>query len=290
LDISFLAAYICMHCTDDVDLNKKLEAWESFCNFDRPQSACKGKTPYETLECRLDNAVMKKLFIQIIISSFFVFSSTFLLLGQEKIIEGLVTTFDSIPLIGASIEVKSTKELVFTDTIGMFSVSCFPEDKLKVTANGFSRRNVKIEENIKYVLVNLILRPGPESRELAVGYGHVKDADKLYAISNVNENDINFSRYSNIHQIIEEMFSSSVQVRGGGEIVIRNTPAMDGSNAALLIVDGRQVDEFDFANINTADIASINVLKDASASVYGSRGGNGVVIVETKRGGNQHLP
>jgi len=234
-----------------------------------------------------NKTIMKKLIIQIIISSFFVFTSTFSLLGQEKIIEGMVPTFDSLPLIGASIEVKSTKELVFTDTLGMFTVSCFPEDKLKVKARGFSRKNVKIEENIKYVLVNLKLMPGPENRELAIGFGHVKDADKLYAISNVNENDKDFSRYSDIYQIIEESFSSSVQVRSDGEIVIRNTPTMVGSNAALLIVDGRQVDEFDFGNINTADIASINVLKDASASVYGSRGGNGVVIVETKRGGNQ---
>lgn len=237
----------------------------------------------EVLQCTF----MKKLIFQIIISSFFVFNSTFLLLGQEKVIEGLVTTFDSIPLIGASIEVKSTKELVFTDTLGMFTVSCFPEDKLKVTARGFSRKNVKIKANIKYVFVNLILRPGIENRELAVGYGHVKDAHKLYAISNVNENDIDFSHYSSISQIIEERFSSSVQVRSNGEFVIRNTPTMTDSNAALLIVDGRQVDEFDFANINTVDIASINVLKDASGSVYGSRGGNGVIIVETKRGGNQ---
>jgi len=234
-----------------------------------------------------NNTILKKLIIQIIISSFFVFNSTFLLLGQEKVIEGMVTTFDSIPLIGASIEVKSTKELVFTDTLGMFTVSCFPQDKLKLTARGFSRKNVKIKENTKYVLVNLKLMPGHENRELAVGYGHVKDADKLYAISNVNENDIDFSKYSNIYDIITEQFSSSVQVRSGGEIIIRGTPTMDGSNAALLIVDGRQIDEFDFGNLNTVDIASINVLKDASSSVYGSRGGNGVVIVETKRGGNQ---
>ncbi len=209
-----------------------------------------------------------------------------MLFGQEKMIEGMVTTFDSIPLIGASIEVKSSKEAVLTDTLGMFTVACSPKDKLKVTARGFSRRNVKIEEGIKYVLVNLKLLPGPENRELAIGYGHVKDADKLYAISNVNENDRDFSRYSDIYQILEENFSSSVQLRSGGEIIIRNAPGSDGSNAALLIVDGRQVDESDFGNLNTADIASINVLKDASASVYGSRGGNGVVIVETKRGGN----
>jgi len=203
---------------------------------------------------------------------------------QVKVIEGRVTTFDSIPLIGASIKVKSTKELVLTDTLGMFTVLCSPEDKLKVTARGFARKNVKIEEKIKYVLVNLKLMPGPENRELAIGYGYVKDAEKLYAISNVNENDIDFSCYSDIHQIINERFSSSVQIRSGGQVIIRNSPTFSGSDAALLIVDGRQVDEFDFANINTADIASINVLKDASASVYGSRGGNGVVIVVTKRG------
>jgi TonB-dependent SusC/RagA subfamily outer membrane receptor len=230
------------------------------------------------------NTIMIKSIFRIIISSFLVFNSTFLLSGQEKVIEGMVTTFDTLPLVGASIEVKSTKKLVYTDTLGMFTLSCSPKDKLKITANGFARKNVKIDERIKYVLANLKLLPGPENRELAVGYGHVQDADKLYAISNVNENDIDFSHYSNIYQILEEQFSSSVQIRSGGELVIRNTPTLSGSNAALLIVDGRQVDESDFANINTADIASINVLKDASASVYGSKGGNGVVIVETKRG------
>jgi TonB-dependent SusC/RagA subfamily outer membrane receptor len=100
----------------------------------------------------------------------------------------------------------------------------------------------------------------------------------------VNESDIDFSRYSNIYDIIADMFSSSVQVRSDGEIIIRGTPAMDGSNAALLIVDGREIDALDFGNINTSDIASINVLLDASSAVYGSRGANGVVIVETKRG------
>lgn len=227
---------------------------------------------------------MKKLLIHLFLSSFFVFNSAFLVQGQEKVIEGMVTTFDSIPLIGASIKVRSTKALVISDTLGMFTVKCAPEDKLKVTARGFAGKKVKIEKKIRYVLVNLKLMPGPENRELAIGYGHVKDADKLYAISGVNENDIDFSRYSDIHQLLNERFSSSVQIRNDGRIIIRNSPTFSDSDAALLIVDGRQVDEFDFANMNTADIASINVLKDASGSVYGSRGGNGVVIVVTKRG------
>lgn len=226
---------------------------------------------------------MKKLIIQIIISSIFVFYSTFILFGQEKVVQGKVTTFDSIPLIGASIKVKSTKEVVYSDTLGLFTVSCLPRDKLKVTARGFSNQNVKIEEKIKYVLVNLKLKPGPESREMAIGYGHVKDKDKLYAISSLNEKDMDFSQYADIYDIIVGRFPG-VQI-SGGEIIIRGISTFIGSNAALLVVDGVFVNESSFASLPTANIASINVLKGTAASIYGVRGANGVVIVETKRGG-----
>ncbi len=233
-----------------------------------------------------NHKITGRAFYKMINSLFLVFISLCVLSGQERVVQGMVTTYDSLPLIKATIKVKSSKEVVLTDSIGMFTVTCTPVDKLTVSAGGFGKRRVRIKENTNYVLVNLTLLPGPENRELAVGYGHVKDVEKLYAISNVNENDMEFSRSSDIYDIINEQFSSSVMVRNDGELVIRGTPSMDGSNAALLIVDGRQVDAVDFGNINTSDIASINVLKDASSSVYGSRGGNGVVIVETKRGGN----
>ncbi len=228
---------------------------------------------------------MKKSIIQTTLTSFLVFCAALALYGQEKTIEGMVTTFDSIPVIGASVEVRSSDTVVYTDSLGMFSVSCLPKDKLKVRAHGFARSNVRIKEKVKFVMVNLKLLSGPDNRELAVGYGHVRDEEKLYAISNVNETDMDFSKYSDIYDIIMTQFSSSVRVRNDGELVIRGTTTMDSSNAALLILDGREIDVSDFGNINTADIASINVLKDASASVYGSRGANGVVIIETKRGG-----
>jgi len=226
---------------------------------------------------------MKKLIIQIIIFSIFVFYSTFILFGQEKVIQGKVTTFESIPLIGTSIKVKSTKEVVYSNTLGLFTVSCLPKDKLKVTARGFSNQNVKIEGKIKYVFVNLKLKPGPESREIAIGYGHVKDKDKLYAISSLNEKDMDFSQYTDIYDIIRGRFTG-VQI-SGGEIIIRGRQTFLGSDAALLVVDGVVVDEIYFGSIPTVNIKSINVLKDAAASIYGSRGANGVVIVETKRGG-----
>jgi len=228
---------------------------------------------------------MKKLIIQTIISSIFVFNSTFLLFGQEKVIHGKITTFDSIPLINASIKVKSTKKIVLSDTLGIFTVFCFPKDKLKVTAGGFSSQNVKIEGEIKYVSVNLKFKPGPQNRELAIGYGHVKDKDKLDAMSSINEKDMDFSHYSDIYDLIRGRFPG-VQIIGG-EIIIRGQSSLTLSNAALLVVNGMPVDQGYFGSIHPIEIKSINVLKGTSASIYGARGANGVVVVETKGRENQ---
>jgi TonB-dependent SusC/RagA subfamily outer membrane receptor len=229
-------------------------------------------------------SIMGRAILQLACLSIMGAGTTVTLSGQEREIQGMVTTFESIPLVNAAIVVKSREDTVHSDSLGMFAIACEPRDRLRVSAGGFATQNIRVREKTRMVLVNLRLLPGPENRELAVGYGHVKDAEKLYAISNVNEADTDFSKYSSIYDIISDSFSSSVQVRSDGEIVIRGSPTLDGSNAALLIVDGREVSAFDFGNINTTDIASVNILKDASAAVYGSRGANGVVIVETKQG------
>jgi hypothetical protein len=84
-----------------------------------------------------------------------------LLSGQKRVIEGKVTTFESIPIINATIKAKSNKEMVLSDTLGIFTITCAPAYKLTVTARGFARRRVRVKENTKYVLVNLKLLPGP---------------------------------------------------------------------------------------------------------------------------------
>jgi TonB-dependent SusC/RagA subfamily outer membrane receptor len=228
---------------------------------------------------------MKKLIFQLIISSILINNSSFLLFGQEEIIHGNVTTYETIPLSGASIKVKSTKKVVFSDTLGRFAVLCLPKDKLKVSARGFSNQNVKINEKTKHIFVNLTLKPGPENRELAVGYGYVKDSDKLDAMSSLNEKDTEFSHYSNIYEIIRGRFSG-VQIIND-EIIIRGDPSLVTNYAALLVVDDVVVDKSMFRSIPTADVASINILKGSDAAIYGSMGAGGVVIVETKTGKNQ---
>ena len=107
--------------------------------------------------------------VYFLLVSFFVFLFTFGLNAQERVIQGMITTFDSIPIVGAEIRVKSTKQIVLSDTLGNFRVGCNSIDKLKVTANGFYNQNVKLTENIKLVAVNLKLKPGEKNREYAIG-------------------------------------------------------------------------------------------------------------------------
>lgn len=203
--------------------------------------------------------------------------------GQEKTIKGYVTTFDSIPLIMAKIVVSSSKLIVLTDSIGRFELNYLPKDKLKISANGFSSQKVKIEEENEILHVNLKLKSGSKNREIAVGYGHVKDEKKLYSIASLNNDDVNFSQFSNIYELIEGRLAGLQVVNN--EIIVRGLTSINGSGAALVIVDGFPVEGSALEMLSPINVKSINLLKDGSTAIYGSRGANGVVIIEMKQGG-----
>lgn len=221
---------------------------------------------------------------------FFVFILlVFSVFAQDKTLVGKVTTFDSIPLIGVDVTVKSTKQSFRTDSLGRFQVFCNPEDKLEFSADGFYPQKVKIDKEIRMILVNLKLKKGDNNLEMAgryvnVGYGYVHSKDLLYAISSANTNDIDFSKYDNILDAIQGQFPG-VMVENG-EIVIRGITTLYGvqGNGALVVIDGAITNMSDLENMSPLDVQSIDILKDGSGSVYGSRGANGVIIVQSKKG------
>lgn len=204
--------------------------------------------------------------------------------SQERIIQGRVFTFDSIPLVNASVEVKSTKQVVKTDTLGFFSVACNPEDLLKVTARGFSTEKVNLKSNTKLAVINLKLKPGVKNREIAIGYGHVLDSEKLNAVAVLDNGDVDFSRYSNMYELIRGRFAG-VQVINN-EIIIRGANSINSSSAALIVLDGVPVDNSILSTLPPVQVKSINIIKDGSAAIYGARGSNGVVLIETKKAGD----
>ncbi len=202
---------------------------------------------------------MKKLSIQKATLFLFIILLSSFTFGQDKTLVGKITTFDSIPLIGVDVLVKSTKQ------------------------------KVKIEKGIRLILVNLKLKKGGNNMELAgryvnVGYGYVDAKSLLNSVSSLNKNDIDFSLYTNMFDLVQGQFPG-VTVEGN-RIIVRGTKTIYGSesDAALLVVDGMIVSADDFSGLSPLDVQSVDVLKDGSSSVYGSRGANGVVLVETKKG------
>jgi TonB-dependent SusC/RagA subfamily outer membrane receptor len=223
-----------------------------------------------------------------IILVFFLFVPNFLP-AQDHVVYGVVHAFDSIPLIGAEIKVKSTKRSVLSDATGSFVIYCNSDDKLKIMASGFGKQNVTITKKIKFVAVNLKSKtkkqsPVHEKQKYAIGYGYVSERDKTTASASLRKNEASFSRYSDMYDLIRGQFAG-VEI-SNGEIIIRGSNSFNSSSAALIVVDG-VIMESDILNIlSPVQIKNIHVIKDGSAAVYGSRGANGVVLIETKVGGD----
>jgi TonB-dependent SusC/RagA subfamily outer membrane receptor len=204
--------------------------------------------------------------------------------AQDRVLHGRVFTFDSIPLINASVKVKSTKQVVETDSTGKFSVAVNSKEVLHISANGFFTQKIKLEDKIKAVVVNLKLKPGEKNREIAIGYGHVSDREKLNSVASLHSGDMDFSKYTNMYELISGRFAG-VQIING-EIIIRGVNSLNSSSAALIVVDGVPSNESILNTLPPIQVKSISIIKDGSSAIYGSRGANGVLLIETKRGGD----
>jgi len=200
--------------------------------------------------------------------------------AQEKVIQGVVTTLGNVPLTGIKVEVKSTGQIVRTDTLGRFYVSCDYKDKLIVSADGFYTQKVKIKKPIKFAAVNMVMMPVKRGRAYAVGYDHVLENEKLNAVGNLNENDVNFSVYNDIYELIKGRIPG-VLVENG-DIIIRGENSINASSTATIIVDGTTVNKNYLSSVRPSDVKNISVIKDGSAAIYGFQGSNGVLIIETK--------
>lgn len=220
---------------------------------------------------------MKKQMVSIIFLFFFISGYS-----QSYVLQGVIHTLDSIPLIGAEVTVASTNNTYLTNIEGRFVVECNSADKLKIKADGFYTQKVKVSNQLKFVAINLKIKQNNDLRKYNIGYGQTDEKNRTSAISGITYKDVDFTKYSNISEIIRDNFAG-VQVING-EILIRGANSLNSSNAPLIIVDGVIYNE-ELGLISPNEVKRIDIIKDASAAVYGSRGSNGVVIIEMLKGG-----
>lgn len=230
--------------------------------------------------------------------------------GQSKVISGSVKDTSDEPVIGAVIMLDGNAQVATTtDVNGKWSLS-LPEGsaqgaRLKVSSLGFSEKTVNVG---KGAILDIVLEVNAELLEetVVVGYGSMRRSDLTGSVTSVKIDDDDAAKSGSLDQLLMgnaagvEVLQASESPDAGVSIRIRGITSLNGSSEPLYVIDGviltdanaassgmGKVDASEDVNslmgLNPQDIASIEILKDASATaIFGSAGANGVVLITTK--------
>ena len=232
-----------------------------------------------------------------------------LMMAQDRVITGKVTdSKDGTPVAGASVQSKGTQTGTATKNDGTFSLTVGPNvTTLVISSVGFATQEVSIEGKTS-IDVSFVATGANLNEVVVTGYGTARRKDLTGATATVREKDFNKGTYTSPDQLIQGkaagvlVINNTGQPGGSTTIRIRGSSSIRSGNQPLFVVDGVPLsggsarpggNGADYGNdvgnplafINPADIASMEILKDASATaIYGSRGANGVILITTKRG------
>lgn len=198
------------------------------------------------------------------------------------------------PLSGATVLIKGTAQGVITNTDGVFSIDVEPNAVLVISFYGFVKQEVPVQGRTE---LTVLMVPDNNSLEEVVVTGYSKESKQLVSgsISQLDVKEAQEIPVQNAGLALQGRVPG-VTVVGGGQP--GNTPLIRvrgfstvNSNGPLYVIDGAQtVNPAVLNQINPQDIESMNVLKDASAAIYGARASNGVIVVTTKSGGVSFRP
>ncbi|MDF7820247.1 TonB-dependent receptor [Runella sp. MFBS21] len=211
---------------------------------------------------------------------------------QEQVIKGKVTDGDKGDgLPGVSVLLRGTQKGTTTNPNGEFSLAVPDANAILVFSFvGYEPQEVVVGNRTQ---INISLKVDTKALDevVVVGYGTVKRSDLTGSVTQVKSKELNAFPAANVLQALSGR-AAGVQVTqntgapgGGVSVRIRGTNSIQGSNEPLYVVDGFPTSGSNPTVLNNADIESMEILKDASATaIYGSRGANGVVLITTKRG------
>ena len=205
--------------------------------------------------------------------------------AQDNItVSGTVTDDTDQPVIGASVMVKGSTTGVPTDLDGKYTIDVPADAVLEFSSVGL--RTVDIQVNGRAV-INVVLNTDNTFLEsvVVVGYGTQKKGSISGAVSAVNNDDIIKTKSENVQNMLTGRIAGlRVYQKSAEPGSYKNDMDIRGMGSPLVIIDGVPRDVADFQRLNSADIENVSVLKDAAAAIYGLRGGNGVILVTTKKG------
>lgn len=225
--------------------------------------------------------------------------------SQTKI-TGKVTDEKGMPLPGVNISLKGSQKGTASDMDGNYSIEVASKGALEYSYIGYLTKNVNL---VGQTIINIKMEPSSETMDevVVVGYGTQKRKDVTGSVSSISTDVLKGRPILNIEQALQGQATGlSVSSTGGQpgaatKMNIRGISSVSGSSQPLIVIDGFPISDVStsgggnlegnsaqmssFSYINPDDIASIEVLKDASATaIYGNRGANGVIMITTKKG------
>lgn len=221
--------------------------------------------------------------------TFFIMFLSFVAMAQTKTITGQVYDTKGKPVSGATVAVKGKQQKAITDGDGKFRLNLTGDAAtLEISHVGMKSQDVTVgaKTSVEVVLEGTITGM---DEVVVVGYGTQKKPTVVGAISSVKGSDLVRSGLPSVANALTGLVPGMVTVQASGlpgaddaKIYIRGLSSFAGNNQPLVLVDGV---ERGLNDIDPNDVESINVLKDASATaVFGVKGGNGVILITTKRG------
>ena len=203
---------------------------------------------------------------------------------QGVVVKGVVTDAKGEPIIGATVVEKGTQNATVTDIDGNYSLNVSNRNAtLVVSYIGFLSQEVKAGNNVTLEEDNALL-----NEVVVIGYGTQRKGDITSAVASVKAEDFNAGKIGDAAELVKgkiaglTVVNASGDPKAGSSIRLRGITTLVGSLTPLILVDGI---EGDLNTVAPENIASIDVLKDASAAaIYGTRGANGVILITTKSG------
>ncbi|MBZ5856919.1 SusC/RagA family TonB-linked outer membrane protein [Flavihumibacter profundi] len=210
----------------------------------------------------------------------------------NKLISGKITNEKGEPLSGATISVKGSSKTVTSLEDGSFAIEVADDAKVLIISYvGYTSQEVNIE---KQTTISVSMKPEATGLNdvVVVGYGSARKKDVTGAVSSISSKDFTQGLVTNPMDQIQGKVPGLVVTKVDGdpnaEVVLRlrGQTSLSGGQSPLLVLDGVILDDVSqISNIPPGDITSYDVLKDASATaIYGSRGANGVIIINTRKG------
>ena len=211
--------------------------------------------------------------------------------AQNKNVSGTVSDDNGLPLPGATVVIDGTSTGVSTDFDGNYSISASAGDVLVFSYVGYANQSQTVGASD---IINVSLAQDNALEEVIIeAYSNnaISKEKSVSAITTLSAESVESRPNASVVQMLQGQVPGLNIGTGSGQpganslIILRGVGSINGNIEPLFIVDGVPVDEDNFRSINNADVATISILKDASASsLYGSRGANGAIIITTKKG------